>query len=163
MRIAQQLLAAHSGSLVRRIGLGVEAAPVGPGACEAVPFTRQTGMTHFVSHKWLTWGGWWAILKARAVPRLHVYGKACPDNAAGWGNRGGLTGSSFCKTGPPRKHPLTRQCAYRFIPGGSVFPRLSRGAKSGSIPRASPYRSFGNQGLAFRRECGERLLQFHAV
>jgi hypothetical protein len=26
----------------------------------------------------LTWVGWWAILEARAAPRLHVCGEVCP-------------------------------------------------------------------------------------
>ena len=94
-------------------GGAAEAAPF-EGKLHA-PFQSKLKLTHFADpHKWLTWGGGWAILEARAVPRLHVLGESCPDNAAGWDNRSGFTGAAF--NPGALKHPLIQaMCDFQAV------------------------------------------------
>src|ERR1035437_395333 len=109
-------------------GGAAEAAPF-QGKLHA-PFQSKLKLTHFADpHKWLTWGGGWAILEARAVSRLHVLGESCPDNAAGWDNRSGFTGSGFQSRRPETP---TYPGDVR-LPGGSAIGRLIRELCFGSV------------------------------
>src|ERR1017187_4452894 len=99
----------------------------------------------------LTWVGQSAILEARAVPRLHVCGEACPDNAAGWGNRGGLTGSSLEQDGPPQEAPTYQAMCVSFYPRRSGFSAFEQGSEIRLHSRASLCRSYGGKRLASRR------------